>query len=234
MKVLVVDDDVVSRMMLMHLVDSCGSFELTEAEDGEEAWHLLRDGLRPAMVFCDLRMPRLSGMELLQKVRADAALAALPFVLVTSASDRETVEQATQAGATGYVVKPFDAASVREQLAVLASPADAPAADAEAELAAEDPAATLTRLGIDSGRLQAYLGGLAAQLRVAGTEVTILYAQGDRGAAQERLERLRAGCATLGLHGAAAALTHPPVAERALAVALDAVLDQAERAAALS
>ncbi len=225
MKVLVVDDDVVSRMMLMHLVDSCGSFELAEAEDGAEAWQLLQDGLRPAMVFCDLRMPRLSGMELLQKVRADGALAALPFVLVTSANDRETLAQATQAGATGYVVKPFDAGQVRQQLAVLAGPAPAPAA--------EDPAATLARLGIDGGRLQAYLAGLAAQLRAAGPDVAALSAAGEGTAVQARLERLRAGCATLGLHGAAAALTAPPVAEQALADALDAVLAQADRAAGL-
>ena len=82
MKVLVVDDDVVSRMMLMHLVDSCGQYEIVEAEDGEDAWRLLSDGLRPGIMFCDLRMPRLDGLELLARVRAEPALAGLPFVLV--------------------------------------------------------------------------------------------------------------------------------------------------------
>jgi CheY-like chemotaxis protein len=70
MKVLVVDDDVVSRMVLMHLIDSCGSFDIVEAEDGADAWQQLEAGLRPAICFCDLRMPRLSGMELLQRVKA--------------------------------------------------------------------------------------------------------------------------------------------------------------------
>ena len=65
MKVLVVDDDVVSRMVLMHLIDSCGKFDIVEAEDGADAWRQLQDGLRPAICFCDLRMPNMSGMELL-------------------------------------------------------------------------------------------------------------------------------------------------------------------------
>ena len=82
MKVLVVDDDVVSRMMLMHLVDACAPCEILEAEDGEDAWRLLADGLRPDIVFSDLRMPRLDGLALLARLRADPALAATPFVLV--------------------------------------------------------------------------------------------------------------------------------------------------------
>ncbi|MDB5749053.1 MAG: response regulator, partial [Massilia sp.] len=53
MKVLVVDDDVVSRMMLMHLVDSCGKYEILEAGDGLDAWRQLEAGLRPAITFCD-------------------------------------------------------------------------------------------------------------------------------------------------------------------------------------
>jgi CheY-like chemotaxis protein len=75
MKVLIVDDDVVSRMMLMHMIDGAGSYDVLEAEDGEEAWRQLDGGARPAMLFCDLRMPRLSGMELLARVKADERFA---------------------------------------------------------------------------------------------------------------------------------------------------------------
>src|SRR5471032_3594826 len=104
MKVLVVDDDVVSRMVLMHLIDSCGKFEIVEAEDGADAWQQLEAGLRPAICFCDLRMPRLSGMELLQRIKADANLNPMPLVLVSSATDRDTVQLAIKAGAAGYIV----------------------------------------------------------------------------------------------------------------------------------
>jgi len=228
-KVLVVDDDVVSRMMLMHLIDSSGGFEITEAEDGLDAWHRLQAGLRPAICFCDLRMPRLSGMELLQRVRADPALAALPFVLVSSASDRATVQQATVAGASGYVVKPFEADHVRAHLASLLG-------GAVRDLPAEAPAATQARLGIDAQRLQAYLAGFEQQLAVAPSDIVALIERGDQQAARARLERIGAGCATLGLHGALAVVRGLDAAHLSSATvraALDEVLDALQRQAAL-
>ncbi|WP_020652562.1 response regulator [Massilia niastensis] len=201
MKVLVVDDDVVSRMMLMHLVDSCGSHDIVEAEDGEDAWRQLSAGLRPAVVFCDLRMPRLSGLALLGRVRADAALARLPFVLVSAASDAATVDEADSLGVDGYIVKPFRPEDVRGQLERLA--AGAARDDAAGD---EAPAEVARRLGIDVARLQLYLDGLQRQLQAAGAELAALLAGGDAQTAQVRLARLREGCATLGVHGAAATL----------------------------
>jgi two-component system, chemotaxis family, chemotaxis protein CheY len=218
MKVLVVDDDVVSRMMLMHLIDNSGSFEIVEAEDGVDAWQQLRAGLRPAICFCDLRMPRLSGMELLQHIRADAELADLPFVLVSSAGDRATVQQATQAGASGYVVKPFEADHVRMHLARLLN-------GAGRDLPAEDPAVTQVRLGIDAARLQAYLAGFEQQLAVAPGDIVNQLERGDQQGALARLQRISAGCATLGLHGALAAVRE--IESRVLApAAVRAVLEQ--------
>ncbi|WGG49160.1 response regulator [Rugamonas sp. DEMB1] len=207
MKVLVVDDDVVSRMVLMHLVDSCGSFEILEAEDGADAWRQLEQGLRPAICFCDLRMPRLSGMELLQRVRAEPAFDGMPFVLVTSANDDDTVQSADKAGAAGFIVKPFQAEQVRQHLAPLLAPAgEARASAPEVLYQAEAPAATLQRLGINHERLLVYLDGFHKQLDAAGGDIGALLARGEQREAQLRLERLRAGCVTLGLGGAAAAL----------------------------
>ena len=209
MKVLVVDDDVVSRMVLMHLIDSCGSFEIVEAEDGADAWQQLEAGLRPAICFCDLRMPRLSGMELLQRIMQHPALQAMPFVLVTSATNGDTLELATDSGAAGYVVKPFQAEQVRVHLARFLEPlpAAAPAAAADApDLPAETPAATQLRLGINAERLLVYLNGFQNQLAAAGDELRQLLAHGDQHELRLRLERLHTGCVTLGLHGAAAGL----------------------------
>ena len=205
MKVLVVDDDVVSRMVLMHLIDSCGKFEILEAEDGEDAWRQLENGLRPAITFCDLRMPRLSGMDLLERIKADGAFGAMPFVLVSSANDRGTVEQAADRGAAGYIVKPFEADQVRSHLAAFGPPAPA-APVAEALQAAESPLATTRRLGISNERLLVYLGGFQSQLAEASGEIAILLARGDQDASRMRVERLQVGCQTLGLNGAAAAL----------------------------
>jgi two-component system chemotaxis response regulator CheY len=208
-KVLVVDDDVVSRMVLMHLIDTCGSFDIAEAEDGADAWQQLEDGLRPAILFCDLRMPRLSGMELLRKVRAASDLDAMPFVLVTSANDNATVEEASDFGATGFIVKPFMPEDVRRYMDGLA-----PAA-----AAVEKPVETMQRLGINSERLLVYLGGFQSQLTAAGAETAELLGRGDTEAVRARLQRLHAGCVTLGLTGPAQAL----LACSAGALAVDAV-----------
>lgn len=201
MKVLVVDDDVVSRMVLMHMIDSLGDYEILEAEDGADAWEQLEHGLRPSIVFCDLRMPRLSGMELLERVKTSRALDGVPFVLVSSATERATVEQASGLGAAGYVIKPFEAGQVREHMAALAA-----GGKANVGPEAEAPQATMARLGINGERLMVYLGGLQAQLTGAGAEIGALIAGGRDAEARQRIERLHAGCVTLGLSGAAAAL----------------------------
>ena len=210
MQVLVVDDDVVSRMMLMHLVDSCGRYDILEAEDGADAWRQLDAGLRPGIVFCDLRMPKLSGTELLARVRARPELAGLPFVLVSAANDDATIDEADALGASAYVVKPFRIENLRPHLMAL-----------EAD---ETPAASARRLGIDSARLALYLGGLERQLNEAAAAVDTAGATGDTVAILERLRRLREGCATLGLHGAATALARAEAAPQAgsIAGALDA------------
>jgi len=212
MKVLVVDDDVVARMMLMHLVDSCGSHAIIEADDGADAWRQLEEGVRPDIVFCDLRMPHLSGLELLQRVRQAAPLAALPFVLVSAASDSATMDEAALAGASGYIVKPFRQEDVRTQFERLFP---APGMTDEA------PDAVARRLGIDLDRLHLYLDGLLRQLQAA---------QGGSSEGAGQLARLREGCVMLGLHDAAAALDRPPLAA-GLAQAQAAVARQIARAA---
>ena len=217
MKVLVVDDDVVSRMVLMHLIDSCGVHDIVEAEDGAAAWEQLEGGLRPALCFCDLRMPRLSGMELLQKVRADSTLDAMPLVLVSSANDQDTVRDAVRAGAAGYIVKPFQQEQVRQHLdACLAAAADAPAAEA--------PGVTLQRLGVDAERLLAYLAGFQEQAATGASHIEALLARGEPAQARQQVERLHLGCTTLGLHGAAdglaAVLQAPALDDAALRSAL--------------
>jgi two-component system chemotaxis response regulator CheY len=222
MKVLVVDDDVVSRMVLMHLIDAAGTggvaFEVLEAEDGEDAWRQLDAGDRPVILFCDLRMPRLSGMELLARVKADPRFDGLRFVLVSAAGDAATMEQALGLGADGYVVKPFDEIKLRAHLDWARAQAKP---RVEADSAAASPAADETpqeaarRLGIDRERLLLYLGGLRRQLDDAAPEIAGLLDAGQADAARARLARLAEGCRTLGLASAAAGLdAQGPCAER--------------------
>jgi two-component system chemotaxis response regulator CheY len=231
-RVLVVDDDVVSRMVLMHLIDSSGHFDVHEAEDGEEAWRMLDGGLRPAITFCDLRMPHLSGMELLARAKADPRIAPMPFVLVSAAGEAGTVAEATALGAHGYLVKPFRPEDVRALLAALAG--------ANRQGADEAPAQTLRRLGIDANRLLLYLGGLHRQLVAASAEIEQLLACGELDAARARLARLREGCATLGLANAAASLAElaarpaPSLGNAEVEQVLDAARQQALRQSELA
>ncbi len=226
MKVLVVDDDVVSRMVLMHLIDSCGSFDILEAEDGEDAWQQMSAGLRPDICFCDLRMPRLSGMDLLQRVKADGALNSMPFVMVTSATDSATIDQAAGLGVNGYLVKPFKGDEVQTYMAPF-SGAPAPVN--------ESPQASMQRLGISGERLLVYLGGFQTQVTSAGADIAALLASGDHDGARLRLDRLHAGCLTLGLNGAAAGLSGFPEGridgarvQQVLAQTVEAVMRQGE------
>jgi len=235
MKVLVVDDDVVSRMVLMHLVDACGAFEIIEAEDGQDAWQQLAAGLRPAICFCDLRMPRLSGLALLEKIKTNPAFDAMPFVLVTSATDSTTVGQALALGAAGYLVKPFQGEQVNTCMAPLVRTLAAQSDLAGACPGAETVPVTLARLGIGRERLLIYLAGFQAQLTGASAELAALLARADHDGARLRLERLHGGCLTLGLNGAAQALRRVcgapfdgAAVQVALAETLRAVMHQSE------
>ena len=229
-KILVVDDDVVSRMLLMHLIDAHGRFDVIEAEDGEDARDKLEAGLRPEVVFCDLRMPRMSGIDLLRYMQASDELSRVPLVLVTAASDKETMSRASDYGAAGYLVKPF----MPEQVGWFLP---RPALAGQGREHAEVPVDTMQRLGINSERLLAYLGGLSSQLTGARAELGALFARGDIERVKARLHHLHTGCVTLGLLGAARAIDeccadpagHAAVDE-ALALALAAAHRQGELA----
>lgn len=108
MKILIVDDDEISRFPLVSLVLRLpGVTGVVEAADGEAAWSLLQDGLRPALCCSDISMPNLDGVGLLKRAKSDRLLSALPFVMISSAADRQSVTTAIAAGAVGFIVKPF-------------------------------------------------------------------------------------------------------------------------------
>ena len=228
MKALVVDDDIVSRMALMDLLSVYGLFDLMEAEDGEAAWMLLEGGLRPVIVFCDVRMPRMSGIDLLQRMKGTPSLGDVPFVLVSSASDRETVLQAVKLGAVGYILKPLQQADARAHLEKIFK--------VTLDKLAENPASTLKRLNIGPDRLAAYLGAFHEQLGTATGELGRMLDAGAAADAKARLDSIHTGCMTLGLWHVAALLdtvrTGVIDADRVvevLAEVLDAVSRQASR-----
>ena len=115
LKFLVVDDFSTMRRIVRNLLKELGFTNVDEAEDGAVALTKLREG-GFEFVVSDWNMPNMDGLTLLQNVRADPKLKTLPFLMVTAEAKKENIIAAAQAGASGYVVKPFTAATLQEKL----------------------------------------------------------------------------------------------------------------------
>ena len=117
---LVVDDFSTMRRIISGLLKELGYANITEAEDGEKALRVLRPQHGEAttidFVVTDWNMPLMDGLELLKEIRRDPALLHLPVLMVTAEAKRENIIAAAQAGADGYIVKPFNAVTLKEKL----------------------------------------------------------------------------------------------------------------------
>jgi two-component system chemotaxis response regulator CheY len=115
MRFLVVDDFSTMRRIVKNLLKELGYANVDEAEDGVQALAKLRS--EPFdFVVSDWNMPNMDGLTMLQNIRADPSLAKLPVLMVTAEAKKENIIAAAQAGANGYVVKPFTAATLDEKL----------------------------------------------------------------------------------------------------------------------
>lgn|SRR5690606_29498358 len=115
MNILVVDDFPTMRRIVRSLLKELGFGNVDEAEDGQEALSKLRKG-GFGLVVSDWNMPNLDGLEMLKVIRSDNDLKQLPVLMITAEAKKENIIAAAQAGASGYVVKPFTAATLEEKL----------------------------------------------------------------------------------------------------------------------
>ena len=115
MKILIVDDFPTMRRIIKNLLKDLGFENVDEAEDGAMALEKLRNG-NFDFVVSDWNMPNMDGLEMLKAIRADPNLGKLPVLMVTAEAKKENIIAAAQAGANGYVVKPFTAATLEEKL----------------------------------------------------------------------------------------------------------------------
>ncbi|HZG21302.1 chemotaxis response regulator CheY [Herbaspirillum sp. AP02] len=115
-KFLVVDDFSTMRRIVRNLLKELGYTNVDEAEDGVQALQKLRSD-QFDFVVSDWNMPNMDGLTMLQEIRKDPALSKLPVLMVTAEAKKENIVAAAQAGANGYVVKPFTAATLDEKLA---------------------------------------------------------------------------------------------------------------------
>ena len=112
---LVVDDFSTMRRIIKNLLHDLGYANVTEADDGSTALPLLKDGNFDFLIT-DWNMPGMPGLELLKQVRADARLGKMPVLMLTAEAKREQIVEAAQAGVSGYVIKPFTAATLKEKI----------------------------------------------------------------------------------------------------------------------
>ncbi|CAJ0735103.1 chemotaxis response regulator CheY [Ralstonia mannitolilytica] len=114
---LVVDDFPTMRRIVRNLLKELGFANVDEAEDGAAGLAKVKEG-RFDFVISDWNMPNMDGLQMLQNIRADAnpSISKLPVLMVTAEAKKENIIAAAQAGASGYVVKPFTAATLDEKL----------------------------------------------------------------------------------------------------------------------
>jgi two-component system chemotaxis response regulator CheY len=117
MKILVVDDFSTMRRIVRNLLVELGFTNtlIQEADDGNNALTMLKS--QPFdMVVTDWNMPNMTGIDLLRAIRAEPSLKGLPVLMVTAENNRDQIIAAAQAGVNGYIVKPFNAVTLREKL----------------------------------------------------------------------------------------------------------------------
>ncbi|MBV8622470.1 MAG: response regulator [Herbaspirillum sp.] len=114
---LVVDDFSTMRRIVSGLLKELEYNKIVEADDGSSALKVLEAGTLPVtFVLTDWNMPVMDGLELLRKIRGTPSLAHLPVLMITAEAKKENIVMAAQAGADGYIVKPFNAATLKEKI----------------------------------------------------------------------------------------------------------------------
>jgi two-component system chemotaxis response regulator CheY len=106
--ILTIDDSRTMREMLKVTLAASG-FTVVQAEDGQHGLEVLEGmEIEPDVIITDINMPRKDGFQFIEEVRADASRRAIPILVLTTESDAEKKQRARLAGATGWIVKPFD------------------------------------------------------------------------------------------------------------------------------
>ena len=106
-KIMIVDDSA-TILMLAEMVLAQGGFEVCKASSAEEALTALKGGEKPDMVFTDLNMGAMNGVELIREIRKTPGCQFMPIVMLTTESQQAKRDEARFAGATGWMVKPFE------------------------------------------------------------------------------------------------------------------------------
>jgi CheY-like chemotaxis protein len=143
MKILIAEDDRISRLLIQRILEADGDYKLTMANDGEEAWEQLLASTEPFDVcLLDIMMPRLDGLGLITRMRANERFKNMPVILCTALNDRTTVQKAALLSVSQYIVKPYTRANVVEKIHLVHS-------NLGATRSIEESGVVCARLGVD-------------------------------------------------------------------------------------
>ena len=119
-KILLVDDDPVSRQLIARMLESLGFSDVTGSQDGLEAWNLVKTSLEHLapfdLVITDWKMPRFDGLKLLSVIRAHEASAQMKVIMLTGLHEREEVAKAATYKVSDYIVKPANVETLRAKV----------------------------------------------------------------------------------------------------------------------
>lgn len=119
MQVLIVDDDIVSRMLSKTFLKNLGFTDINEALDGEEALTKINTLDDLGLILLDWNMPRMDGLEFIQSLRSQAHWADLPVLMMTAESQQNKINEALIAGVSEYIMKPFSLDMLVDKLTIL-------------------------------------------------------------------------------------------------------------------
>jgi len=109
-RILVIDDEAPLRLNLVRFLRLEGH-EVADASDGEAGLMSARH-YPPDLIFCDLMMPRMNGMDLLTELQSDATLKTIPFFFISASAEPERLAEGLKLGASGYLTKPFSLSQI--------------------------------------------------------------------------------------------------------------------------
>lgn len=117
-RILIVEDMSTMRKVIARFLRDLGYNNLADSPDGADAWKKIQEAVTAkqcfGLIISDWIMPKMKGLELLEKVRKTASIANTPFILLTAEAETDQIEIAKKAGADGYLLKPFN----KDQLSV--------------------------------------------------------------------------------------------------------------------
>jgi CheY-like chemotaxis protein len=143
MKILIAEDDRISRLLMQRILEADGNHSLTMASDGEEAWEQLNAASEPFDVcLLDIMMPRLDGLGLITRMRNTHKFKSTPIILCTALNDRTTVQKAALLSVSQYIVKPYTRANVVEKIHLVHS-------NLAGTRSIEESGVVCARLGVD-------------------------------------------------------------------------------------